>query len=193
MPFKQGKIVDSFSVKGKDGKEIKAIFRYPRKGDARACLKLVNFIRREADYLGSRKMETLKSERKWLEDRLKEMRQGRAVILLVEVDGELVGDSSIIPVPFDTSSHVGTFGIMLKEEFTGLGIGKRLARKTLQLAKSETGYRIIESGYFAPNKRSRGLHKSLGFRQYGVFPKESRLRDGGYCDHVYVYKQIKKM
>jgi len=188
--MKQGNAVDCFSVKGKDGKKIKAIFRFPSKKDVRDLLKMVNSIRTEADYLGMHRMETLKSERKWLFDRLKEMEKRTAITLLVEINGELAGNSSIWPVRRDACKHIGEFGIMLKEKFTGHGIGTRLGKKMLQLAKKETGYKIIESGHLSPNKRSAKLHKKLGFKQYGRLPKGCKLKTGKYCDHILLYKVI---
>ncbi|MDP2974021.1 MAG: GNAT family protein, partial [Candidatus Diapherotrites archaeon] len=99
----------------------------------------------------------------------------------------------ISPTAFDASMHVGHFGIMLKERFTGLGIGTRLGRKMLELAKKNTRFKVIESGFTAKNARSKRLHKKLGFKQYGVFPKAEKLKDGTYCSRVCVYKVIKKL
>jgi RimJ/RimL family protein N-acetyltransferase len=82
---------------------------------------------------------------------------------------------------------------MLKEKFTGLKIGTRLAKIVLELAKKQTKFKIIESGFFAKNKRSHALHKKFGFRLLGVAPKECKLKNGEYCDHVYVYKIIGKL
>ena len=205
MAFREGMVVERFSVKGKGGKELaeggfsqgfcngkrlEVMFRYPKEGDAKAALKMVNGVRKEAEHLGMRRMETLKSEMCWLEGRLREMRQRKALVLFVEVDGKIVGDASIHAYHLDVSDHVGCFGIMLKEEFTGLGLGTRLAEKIFELAKKETGFRLIESGFFAENKRSRALHKKLGFKEYGVFPNAVRLCSGKYADHVAVCKQI---
>jgi RimJ/RimL family protein N-acetyltransferase len=190
MSFREGKIIERFSVKGKGGKARSVVFRYPKKGDAKAALKMVNGIRREAEFLGMRRMETLRSERCWLEGRLSEMRQKKALVLFVEIDGRLVGDASIHAYHLDVSDHVGSFGIMLLREFTSLGIGARLAKKIFWLAKKETGFRLIDSGFFAENRISRDLHKKLGFKEYGVFPKAVRLRSGKYAGYVAAYRQI---
>jgi len=191
--MKKGKAIDRFFAKAKDGKKIQVLFRYPSKKDLKAVLKMVNSIRKEAEYLGMRRIETLKSERKWLFNRLKEMRKKEAITLLVEIDSELVGDSSIWPLRRDASPHIAEFGIMLKEEFTGIGIGTRLSKKILQLARKETSYKIIESGYFAENKRSEKLHKKLGFKKYGRFPKGLKFKSGKYCDQILLFKVIKRM
>ncbi len=193
MVFKEGKIVDSFSVKGKGGEKIQVIFRYLKKGDVKACLKMVNSIRSEAECLGQRRMETLKTERDWLKKQLEDIRKKKAVDVLVEAGGKLVGDASIHPYNYESGAHVGTFGIMLKEEFTGIGIGTRLGKKILELAKKETTYKIIESGHFSKNRRSAKLHKRLGFTKCGLLPNGSLLKNGGYDGTVWLYKQIKKL
>ena len=140
--MKEGKIVDKFSLNGKDGKKYEIIFRYPKKTDVKAALKMINYIRSGAEYLELRRMETLKSEKKWLFGMLEEMRKRKALTLFVEVNKELVGDSAVWPFGMDASTHVAEFGIALKEEFTELGIGTRLAKKVIQLAKKETDYKI---------------------------------------------------
>jgi len=191
--MKPGKVVDSFRVKGKDGKKIQVIFRYPSMKDVKAALKMVNEIRDEADYLGRRRHETIKTEKAFIAKQIENMCKRKGIILFVEINGELVGDASIQPLDYEVSEHVGKFGIMLKEEFTGIGIGTRLMRKVLQLAKKHTRFKIIESSYFSKNTRSRKLHKKLGFKQCGKFPKGDLLRDGSYCDHIQLYKFIKKL
>lgn len=193
MAFREGRVVDSFSTKGKDGEKIQVIFRYQKKSDAKPCLKMINSIRREADFLGQRRMETLASEKKWLKARLSEIRQRKAVFLFVEIEGQLVGSAAVLPGTYEASSHVGTFGIVLKEKFTGFGIGSRLAKKVLELAKKETKFKMFTSTLFSKNRRSAALHKKLGFKQYGRFPKECKLRQGGYDDSIYLYKQIKRL
>lgn len=193
MHFKEGKIVDCFSIKGKDGMPHDIVFRYPSMHDAKAAVRMVNSIRREADYLGMRRIETLKSEKKWLKGKIEEMRKREGLMLFVEAGGKLVGDASIQPSRLDASAHVGTFGIMLEEEFMGIGIGTRLTKKILALAKKHTMFKIIESGYFVKNRRSNSLHQKFGFRLIGIAPKECRLKNGKYCDHAYVYKIIKKL
>jgi RimJ/RimL family protein N-acetyltransferase len=191
--MRQGQTVGRFKVRTRDGNRVEIVFRFPKKGDAKAALEMVNFIRREADYLGQRRMETLAFEKKWLDARLDDMRKRKGFVLLVEADGSLVGDLSVQCCKYDTSPHVGELGIMLKEQFTGLKIGTRLLKKALQIAKRETPFRIIESGYFAKNHRSKKLHKKFGFKKYGSMPNASKLRDGSYCDHVHVFKQIKPL
>ncbi|MBN2067280.1 MAG: GNAT family N-acetyltransferase [Candidatus Diapherotrites archaeon] len=191
--MKQGQIVEEFDAKGKAGESLHVVFRYPALDDVRAAVRFVNAARDEAEFLGQRHHETIESEKKFIQGNIENMEKEKGVFLFVEIGGELVGDSVIRPSEFDVSPHVGKFGIMLREKFTGLGIGTRLAKKVLELAARDTRFKVIESSYFSKNIRSKKLHELLGFKQYGVFPKEVLLRDGSYSDHLYVYKQIKEL
>ncbi len=190
--MKPGKIVGRFSVFGKRGKRIKVVFRCPKMSDAKEALRFVNRTRDEADFLGVRRHETLETEKKFLADCLKQKRKRKSVFLFAEADGKIIGCASILPKSVDSMQHVGEFGIMLLEEFTGFGIGSRLAKRVLSIAKKETKFRIIKSGYFSKNKASGALHKKLGFKKYGELPNGAKLKKGGYDNLVHVFKEIRK-
>lgn len=190
--MKQGQIVERFDVKGKKGKALHIVFRYPSKKDVRAALRMVNSARDEADFLGMRKHETMKTEKVFVEKQIENMRKRKGATIFVWVNGRLIGDSVIRPLELDSEKHVGHLGIMLRERFTGFGIGTMLMRRMLELAKKDTRFKVIESAYTAKNERSKRLHKKLGFKQYGVFPKAEKLKDGTYCDRICVFKVIKK-
>ena len=191
MAFKEGRVVESFLAKGQGSRQARVLFRYPCIADAKNAVKMVNGIRDEADFLGMRMHESVSSEKAWLKEQIANMAAEKGIVLFVEVDGVLVGSASIRPVELDVSEHVGNFGIMLKEEFTMLGIGSRLVQKMLELAKKDTRFSIIASSYFSGNGRSRVLHKKFGFKKYGRFPKARKARDGNYGDEILVFKVVK--
>ena len=190
--MKQGKIVSEFDVKDRNGNSVHVSLRYPKESDVKAALKLVNEIRAEAEFLGFRRHETLESETKFINQKIKENDSGKGIFMFIEADGQLIGDVCLQPNEHDVSSHVGRLGIMIKEEFTELGIGSKALEKILKLVE-KTEFKIIESGHFKPNERSARLHKKFGFKKFGEFPNECRLRSGEYCPHIYLYKQIKKL
>ncbi len=191
--MKAGKVVERFSVKDKNGKVLQVLFRFPKMNDAKEAARFINKARDEALFLGMREHENLKSERKFLFEQIKNMRQRKGLFLFVIIDAKIVGDATILPHPFDATPAVGEFGIILLEQFTELGIGSKLVRKMIELAKKKTRFKIIQSAYFAPNKRSKRLHVKFGFKRYGRLPKGCKLKDGKYCDHMFVYKVIKKL
>ncbi len=191
--MKPGQVVERFAIKGKDGKKLEVLFRFPKMGDAKEAMSFINELRDEAEFLGRRRHETLASEKHFLAKWLKHMRQRNGLLLFVEVDGRIVGDANIEPTNYESCEHIGKFAIALRERFTGLGIGSRLMKRMLQLARTKTKFRIIGSSYFSKNPRSRKLHEKFGFREWGVLPKGAKLKDGSYCDHIYLYKIIKKL
>jgi len=189
--MKEGAVVEEFTVKGKGRGKLNVVFRYPAVGDIREAMRLVNSVRDEADFLGQMHHETMKTEWIFIKSQLRNMRLRKGVFLFVEVNGALAGDAVISPLSLDTEAHVGHFGILLMERYTGLGIGTRLMRRMLLIAKGHTRFKIIESAYFSGNKRSARLHRKLGFRRYGLLPKGERLKSGEYGDRVFVCKKIK--
>jgi len=60
--------------------------------------------------------------------------------------------------------------IYLTPECTGAGIGKELLTECLDQLRKQ-GYLNAYSCITLPNERSVGLHRRLGFRELGVFPK----------------------
>ena len=188
--LKSGKIVGQFTVVGKDGERVSVAFRFPKMADAKPLLRFINRVRDQADFLGERKHETLASEKKFLKERLKRIRQHREILLFAESGGKIVGTTDISPSRLEVMAHVGNFGIALFDEFTGLGIGTRLAKCALRLAKTQTSFKIINSNFFSKNLHSKKLHKKLGFKKYGALPAGAKLRGRGYGTLIYVYKKI---
>jgi len=188
--MKPGKIVEKFAVAAKGGKQISVVFRFPRVSDAKAVLSFINQVRGEAEFLGQRHRETLASEKKFLRDVLKKMRARKKVLVFAKANGKIIGNATISADAAEARSHLGEFGIALLEQFTGLGIGTRLGKCVLGLAKTELKLKLITSFFFSKNARSRALHARLGFKQYGILPKAMKLKRGGFDDEVCVYKTI---
>ncbi len=191
--MREGAIVEEFNVKGRKGETLHVVFRYPSRKDTKAAMQMVNAARDEAEFLGKWHHETNKTEKKFIETQIENIKKGKGVFLFVEVNGKLAGDATIAPLELDAEKHIGKFGIMLRGRFTGLGIGTRLAKKVLELAKKTTRFKMIESAYAAKNTRSKKLHAKLGFKKFGRLPKAEKLKDGLYCDRICLYKVIKKL
>ncbi len=188
--MKPGKIVERFNAVSRDGESVSVALRFPKLADAKKLLCFINRVRDQANFLGERKHETLASEKRFLRERLKRMRQNREILLFAESDGKIIGVTDISPSRLEVMAHVGNFGIALFDEFTGFGIGTRLAKCALRLAKAQTSFKIVNSNFFFKNLRSRKFHKKLGFKKYGALPAGAKLRCRGYDTLVYVYKKI---
>jgi len=189
----QGEIVEEFDTKTKKGEKLHIAFRFPKRRDVGPVMRFINKARDEAKFLGSWRHETMKSERRFINAQIENLEKGKGLFLLVEAEGEIVGNAIINPKELDSQAHVAHFGIVLRERFTGIEIGTRLMRRMLELAKQRTEFKIIESSYFSKNTRSAKLHKKFGFRQHGSLPKGEMRKDGSYGNRVLVYKAIKKL
>lgn len=191
MEFKSGKIVKEFNIRNKSGQTMHAVFRFPKISFAGKMVKWINKMRNEALWLGNWKKETLKSEKKFIRNTLKEMKQRKGFHVVVQLNGIVVGGATIHPKPYDAQKHVGVFGIGLLKEYTGKGIGFELGKTTLQIAKKHTRFAVIESSYNSNNKASQMLHKKLGFTIAGNIPRGIKGKNGKFGNEVILYKKIK--
>src|SRR5437016_6002990 len=107
----------------------------------------------------------------------------RRVPQFVALDGkQVIGWCDIFPHERESFAHVGRLGMGVLLNYRGQGIGRRLAEKTIELAKL-IGLERIELDVYASNKPAIALYKGLGFGLEGVKRKGRKL-DGIYDDVV---------
>lgn len=99
---------------------------------------------------------------------IKGQKSGKSVVLIADDNGHIVGECSIVPSGWLDAPHIGEMGFSVIKEYRGKGIGLRLAKEALKLAKGK--YEIISAGTFKHNKASRELLKKLGFIRWGTAP-----------------------
>jgi RimJ/RimL family protein N-acetyltransferase len=101
----------------------------------------------------------------------------------VALDGtQVIGWCDIFPHEWESFAHVGRLGMGVLPQHRGQGIGRRLAEKTIEIAKL-IGLERIELDVYASNKPAIALYKSLGFALEGLKRKGRKL-DGIYDDVV---------
>lgn len=110
------------------------------------------------------------------------MRDG-GIVLVAEQDGRVAG-SVEIQRGKRKAAHVGTIGIALKKEFWGQGIGTKLMKEGIRLARN-AGLKKVKAPVYAPNKRSINLLKDLGFRLAGRLRKEAYIEKKYYDELVF--------
>ena len=109
---------------------------------------------------------------------------------LVAVDGGVVlGWASLSPYrPRACYAGIAEFSIYLDRTARGRGLGRQLLLALVDAAR-EHGYWKLVSRIFPFNAASRGLCRSCGFREVGVYEKHGRL-DGQWLDVVIVERLI---
>lgn len=109
--------------------------------------------------------------------------------VLVEDDGSVVAFAT-------TSAHsarecyadIAEFSVYTSRETRGQGAG-RMAMRAIIEAAGHAGFHKLVSRVFVENAPSRGLLRSLGFREVGIHEKHARL-DGAWKDVVIVERLL---
>lgn len=157
------------------GKEI-VIRKISKKdlGRAKDFLDFINSLVRENAKILINKKQTLAEERSWLKDSLKG-RSSKRVNLIAEHKGKIVGSARVESGRW-RKSHVGEFGITVRNGYRGVGLGKYLASETIRLAKKDLGVKIIRLSVYSSNKPAISLYKKLGFKKVAEIPRQIRYK-----------------
>ena len=157
------KIVKRFEIVGK-----KIVFRYPRANDLKGLLELVNAIVDDKAMVSSQAKKTKKEERMWLLSILKNTKKKEGVYLIVEMSGKIVGNAAVERHKESAKKHVGVFGIMLRKEARGKGIGEKLLRCVIEEAKKVLKVKIVTLEVMKSNKVALHLYRKCGFKVIGT-------------------------
>lgn len=187
--FEPGKIVREFTTK--NGRS--AVIRYPTWEDATELLSFANEMVAEDTFVNmSGTQFSLEDEQAFLLDAMKKMQAGDKALLFCFVDGEFTGNTRVERKDqrFLRSRHVGVFGIALRAEFRGEGIGRVLMETVIEESRKVIeGLRMIELNCFSTNTAGLALYSKLGFKECGRLPK-SILHKGEYVDNVTMYLDL---
>ncbi|MCD6371766.1 MAG: GNAT family N-acetyltransferase [Candidatus Aenigmarchaeota archaeon] len=73
---------------------------------------------------------------------MKDIKRKEKVMLVAEYNGKVIGNCEVRKEKF-SKSHVANFGILIKREFRGLGIWKRLMKLAIKEAKKKLKVEMI--------------------------------------------------
>jgi ribosomal protein S18 acetylase RimI-like enzyme len=121
------------------------------------------------------KRVTRDEEAEWLAKLLVKIEQGRAVSVVAEVDGKVVGNSEVVRGSLDDESTHGKLGIAIARDYRGIGIGNAMMRSLTKLSK-EAGLKTLELEVLSTNPRAAILYERLGFKRTGLL--KGKIRRG---------------
>ncbi len=109
---------------------------------------------------------------------------------MAEDKNKLIGISGV-KLKIGRQNHVGEFGISIKKEYRGIGLGKKLMAEVLKLAKKELKPvpKIIRLSVFPENKIAQKLYKKFGFKVVAKIPKQIQYK-GKLLDEVIMIKEL---
>lgn len=139
----------------------------------RLFLEYINALVKEGVMISINEKLSPKEEKRWLLGKLKNKREEKEVLLVAEGDNKIVGIAGVRLRRW-RESHIGEFGISVRKEYRGRGLGKKLGFKIIELAKDKLKPRpkFIRLSVFSENKVGRALYKKLGFKEIALIPQQ---------------------
>jgi len=164
-----------------------------RKIGAKAYLDYISPFIKEKAFLIITKIPTLKEQKKWLGDNAGAIDSGEQINVLLFVDGKLCGNADANKGK-RSECHNVEIGISISKEQRGKGLGEKLLRKTIAVAKKRLKPHKIWLTHIAGNTHARNLYKKVGFVQVASL-KEYLNHYGEWRDKIwmeYKPKTVKK-
>lgn len=142
--------------------------------NARQFMLYFNSLIDEEVKLNANKKLNLKEEKEILEDNLKKINNKTALYLVALHNGKVVGMSNI-ELKRGRQNHIGGFGISIGNSYRGIGLGKYLASKIIDLSKTELvpAPKIIQLEVYTNNEPAINLYKKMGFKIAAKIPKQN--------------------
>ena len=105
-------------------------------------------------------------------------------------DGVIVGCIGVMQESGSKAKHKAKiWGMYVKQEFQGQGLGKRLVRQAIEHARSIPNVKLINLSVEPGNTSARALYTSCGFISWGTEPK-ALLVDGKFYDEDHMMLQF---
>ena len=158
--------------------------------DAARLIAFVHSVLPESPFFGTEPDEFDRSEdqeRQWIQERIDG--PGKLVVL-AEVLGTVVGCLSFDNGPYRRIAHRGSVAISVRENWRGQEIGTAMLKALLEWAEANPLIEKVGLSVFASNVDAIRLYKRLGFVEEGRQPREIKLGDGEYTDHVLMYRFV---
>lgn len=129
---------------------------------------------------------TLEQEREWIRQHTT---QDNALLLVVEAEGEIVGALHCEGSADLFTRHNVSFGVSLRADYRGKGIGTQLISECLAWARSKPYVRRVQLEVFANNEAAIQLYERLGFLTEG-WRERAYYIDNHYVDTYLMSQQI---
>lgn len=102
-------------------------------------------------------------------------------MLVAVVQGEVVGNLGLHPVPYPRRAHVAGIGMAVRDDLQGQGIGTALLQAAIDLADNWLNLLRLELTVYTDNTAAQRLYQRHGFVLEGTH-RAYALRHGRYVD-----------
>ena len=170
----------------KDGRRF--VIREMKLSDAEMLLEHLRALAEERVFLLLEPDEipqTVEEERNILKIYQEENRR----MLVAVMDGKIVGTADCRIGNIKKTGHTASFGVAVRKEYRGLGIGSALLSALIEWAESR-GVEKLWLSVFSTNERAIALYKKLGFQVECIKKGQFRV-NGEYVDEVVMARWIR--
>lgn len=101
--------------------------------------------------------------------------EDNSIILLAIIDEQIAGIASINSNQKARNKHVGTLGIVVAEQYCGLGLGGEMVDYLIEWAKLNGITKKISLVTREDNSRAIELYKKIGFETEGILKKDNYI------------------
>lgn len=175
-------------IKLKNGKE--GILKSPDICDAKSLLEYLKQASEETEYMTRYPEEvtmTIAEEEAFVK-LLKESKKD--LMISAFIDGKLVGNAGLSLIRDNIKvRHRASFGIAIREEVWGLGLGNALLAEILECAQ-KAGFEQVELEVVSENHKAISLYEKFGFKKYGTRERGFKLKDGSYYSEYLMMKVL---
>ncbi len=170
-----------FTVALNDGR--RCLLRAMVEDDAKELCVVFPKTHAESDFLNWMPGEfdwSVEKEREFLRERLG---SERAIGLVAQVDGWIIGLGGVWQTDFKRFAHHAELGLTVIREFWGQGIGRKIMEVLVDWGRGQ-GLRKIYLKVFHDNHRAIKLYESFSFIEEARLPGDVLRGDGSYGDTI---------
>lgn len=159
----------------KNGNEVD--IKEASKENAQHMINFYNIVGGETDFLSFGKNEFKQNIREYEDFLVSTQMEQNSIILLATLNDEIISIASINSSQKNRIKHVGTLGIVISKQFSGLGLGRIMMNQLIQWAASNGITKKISLVTREDNVIAIELYEQLGFEKEGLM-KNDTLSNG---------------
>jgi len=146
----------------------------------------INSLIKEDAKILMNELQTVKQEKNWTIAAVKDVKNRKKVYLIARDGNKIVGNTSV-ELGRCKQNHIGKFGIAIRKEYRGIGLGKFLMAEVLNLAKKKMpGIRLFRLEVFKNNKSGMALYKKMGFKTIARVPKHIQYKGRLIAEYIMI-------
>ncbi|PCJ65433.1 MAG: hypothetical protein COA73_02435 [Candidatus Hydrogenedentota bacterium] len=126
-----------------------------------------------------------------VEEWMNNVRKGRTITVLAELDGEIVGYGNLHLSTLQWTRHIGEIRILVASKHRRLGVGKVLAQDMIDIA-AEKGLSRVVAHIAATQPRVRTMFESLGFEPEALLTDWLKDHSGKVHDLIIMSRSIEE-